>query len=501
MLSFQNLISINRESDHPVFLQISHGMASLIKAGILGKGMRLPGTRAMSESLKVHRKTVVAAYDELMSQGWIEVIPSKGTFVSSKLPIVEARGIAEEVQQGPDRDKAGFQYYPRKDLHRAEPLVPSGLTLDEGVPDVRIAPVNEILRAIKNIVSRSYNVKYLSYGPVFGDSLLREVLAGYLQETRGMNITADNVLLTRGSQMGMYLASQMILKPGDKAAVGETNYIAANLTMCDAGATLLEIPVDEEGLVTNALETLCEQEEIKAVFVTSHHHHPTTVTLSPERRIHLLQLAEKYGFAILEDDYDYDFHYANAPLLPLASADRAGQVIYMGATCKIVAPAYRVGYLVAPADFVQEASHLRRIIDRQGDPILERAIGLMIQQGDYQRHTKKALKLYKERRDHFCHLLETELGEFVSFKKPEGGMAVWVGLDRRLNWRSIARSCELADLRIPNWKLYDQARANHNHIRMGFASLNFEEQEKVISLLKKAMQDQKAALLSPLLQS
>ena len=500
MLSFQNLISINRESDHPVFLQISHGMAGLIKAGILGKGMRLPGTRAMSEELKVHRKTVVAAYDELMSQGWIEVVPSKGTFVSSKLPIVEARGLAGEVSEKPDRNVAGFEFYPRTSLKRAEPIIIDGLTMDEGIPDVRIAPVNEILRATKNIVSRSYNMKYLSYGPVYGDSLLREVLAGYLQETRGMNITSDNILLTRGSQMGMYLASQMVLKPGDKAAVGSINYIAANLTMQDAGASLVQIPVDEEGIDTDALEAVCEKERIKAVFVTSHHHHPSTVTLSPERRIHLLQLAEKYGFAIFEDDYDYDFHYANAPLLPLASADRCGHVIYMGATCKIIAPAYRVGYLVAPADFVKQAAYLRRIIDRQGDPILERAIGLMIQQGDYQRHTKKALKLYKERRDHFCDLLETELGEFIHFKKPEGGMAVWVGLDPDMNWAGIANSCWEAGLRIPNYRLYDQENVQHNHIRMGFASLNFEEQERAISIIKKAMHEQKAALSSPLLQ-
>lgn len=500
MISFQNLISINRDSDHPVFLQISHGMAGLIKAGILGKGMRLPGTRALSEELKVHRKTVVAAYDELMSQGWIEVVPSKGTFVSSKLPIVEARGLTEEVSQGPNRQQSGFQYYPRPELERAMPLIPQELTLDEGIPDVRIAPVNEILRATKNILSRSYNIKYLSYGPVYGDPLLREVLAGYLQETRGMNISADNILLTRGSQMGMYVASQLVLKPGDLAAVGVTNYIAANLTMKDAGAELVQVPVDVEGLDTNALEALCAHQQIQAVYVTSHHHHPSTVTLSPERRIHLLQLAEKFGFAIFEDDYDYDFHYANAPLLPLASADRSGQVIYLGAICKIVAPAYRVGYLVVPADFVKEASSLRRIIDRQGDPILERAIGLMIQQGDYQRHTKKALKLYKERRDHFCDLLESELGDFIHFKRPEGGMAAWVGLDPQLSWKDIAASCLQQGLRIPNARLYDQANLGHNHIRMGFASLNFEEQKRVVIALKKAMQAQKSALLSPLLQ-
>lgn len=487
MLSFQNLIKLNRDSDFPLFLQISNGITLLIKSGVLGKGVKLPGTRALSEALTVHRKTVVSAYDELMSQGWIEVIPSKGTFVSNKLPIVAARKIGGASSQRANREKAGFGFYPRTELRRAEQFVPIGLTLDEGVPDVRIAPVLEILRHIKSIVSRSYNKKHLSYGPVYGDTLLREVLAGYLQETRGMNITIDNILITRGSQMAMYLASQMIFKPGDKAVVGQTNYIAASLTMRDAGADLLYVPVDEEGIDTNALEQLCQKEKIKAVYVTSHHHHPTTVTLSAERRLHLVQLAEKYQFAILEDDYDYDFHYQNAPLLPLASADRSGNVVYMGAICKIVAPAYRVGYMVASADLINETAHLRRIVDRQGDPILERAIAQMIQQGDFQRHSKKALKLYKERRDHFCALLESQLGDFVHFNKPEGGMAVWVGLDKTLSWHNVSEECLKFGLKIPNWQLYDQHQEGHNHIRMGFASLTKEEQIEVVNSMGNAL--------------
>ncbi len=492
MLSFQNLIKLNRSSDLPVFLQISNGMTLLIKSGVLGKGVKLPGTRSLSESLKVHRKTVVAAYDELMSQGWIEVIPSKGTFVSNKLPIVDARKLTGEESRQANREKAGFDFYPRHELKRAKEYIHDGLAIDEGVPDVRIAPVFEILRNLKSIVSRSYNKKYLSYGPVHGDTLLREVLAGYLHETRGMNITMKNILITRGSQMGMYLASQMIIKSGDIAVVGQSNYITANLTLQDAGAELQYVPVDHEGINVNAIEAICEKQKIKAVFVTSHHHHPTTVTLSAERRLHLVQLAEKYGFAILEDDYDYDFHYQNAPLLPLASADRSGNVVYMGAICKIVAPAYRVGYMVASEDLIEETAHLRRIIDRQGDALLERAIAQMIQQGDFQRHSKKALKLYKERRDHFCDLLESELGEFVHFDRPEGGMAVWVGMDKALNWGKVAEECMKKGLRIPDWQLFDQLKGGNNHIRMGFASLNYDEQKEVVRILGKAMKTVKA---------
>lgn len=486
MVALQNLISINRDVDMPVYLQISNGLVQQIKAGVLASGSRLPGTRAIADTFQVHRKTAVAAYDELLSQGWIEVRPSQGTYVSESLPTIVPRSIGE-VTNDTKAQNSGFNFHQKLHLHRVLPHIPNMLTLDEGIPDVRITPVDEIIKHYKSIVARSYNRRYLSYGSVYGDDLLRETLAEFLQETRGMNVRKENVMIIRGSQMGMFLSSQLLFKNGELAVVGETNYIAANLTMQEAGAKIETIPVDEKGIDTQALAKLCKKEKVRAVFVTSHHHHPSTVTLNAERRIELLQLAEKYGFAILEDDYDYDFHYRNAPLLPLASADRSGQVIYMGAICKIVAPAYRVGYLVAPKDFIDEVGHLRRIIDRQGDAILERSVALMIRQGDYQRHTKKALKVYRERRDHFCQLLETELGDFVRIKVPEGGLAVWVELREDMSWLDIAKGCKERGLLIPNYNTYNYNGTAKNGIRMGFASINFEEQIQIVSMLKEVM--------------
>ncbi|WP_420387748.1 PLP-dependent aminotransferase family protein [Roseivirga sp.] len=486
MIPLQNLIPINRSQELAVYLQISNGIIQLIKNGQLAGGSRLPGTRALGELFGVHRKTAVAAYDELLSQGWIEVRPSQGTYVSEQLPTVSPREIGDGLEIG-QLDQAGFRFHQKLPLHRILSLIPDGLTLDEGIPDVRIAPVDDIIRHYKSIVARSYNQKLLTYGSVYGDDMLRETLATYLQETRGMKVEKANIMITRGSQMGMYLSSQLLFRQGELAVVGETNYIASNLTMQDAGATIRTIPVDEKGIDTSALTQLCKKEQVRAVFVTSHHHHPTTVTLSADRRIELLQLAEKYGFAILEDDYDYDFHYRNAPLLPLASADHTGQVIYMGAICKIVAPAYRVGYLVAPKDFIEEAGHLRRTIDRQGDAILERAIALMIRQGDFQRHTKKALKIYRERRDHFCGLLSKELSSFLSFEVPEGGLAVWVKLKQGLDWLKVAKECLNHGLLMPNYKNYNYNNTADNGIRMGFASSSPEEQIKIISILKEVM--------------
>ena len=484
MISFKNLIHIDRSAETPIYLQLHNAIINMIKSGVIKSGAKLPGTRSLSLQIGLHRKTVIAAYDELMGQGWINTIPAKGTFVSDKLPEVKPRG--QGVRKGLKLE-AGFSFEARKHLHRPYAQLPSMLTIDEGIPDVRIAPIVEILRHYRSIVSRSYNAKYLSYGSFFGDDYLREVLANYLQETRGITCSKENILITRGSQMGMYLASQLIHQKGGFSIVGETNYIAASLTLTDAGASLLRVRVDKNGLNTNDIQALCEKHKIKSVYVTSHHHHPTTVTLSPERRLHLIELAHQYGFAILEDDYDYDFHYQRAPLLPLASADEGNHVIYMGAVCKIIAPAIRVGYMVGPSDFITAAAHLRRTIDRQGDTILERALAQMIEQGDLQRHSRKALKLYHERRDHFHQLLTDHLSEFISFSVPEGGMAFWVKLKKGMNWEAIAKTCLENEMVIPDWKNYDSNNSGHNGIRLGFASLNFEEQTKAVLILKSAM--------------
>lgn len=493
MIAFKSLIEIQRDSDLPVYLQIHNAVIHLIKRGVLASGLKLPGSRLMASQLGVHRKTVIAAYDELMSQGWITAIPSKGTFISEELPVIKPQGTNLEVGGVVN---ASFEFDRMLPLQRVAGSIPTLLTLDEGIPDVRLAPINEILRNYRSIISRTYNAKHLGYGPVFGDQSLRNILSKYLHETRGLKCDPDQILITRGSQMAMYLSSQLLHKSGGLSIVGNTNYIAASLTLEHAGAQLLKVEVDEKGLNTKEIESLCQKHKIQSVYVTSHHHHPTTVTMSADRRLHLVELARKYNFAILEDDYDFDFHYQHAPLLPLASIDVGKQVIYMGALCKIVAPAIRIGYMVGPKEFIESAGHLRRIIDRQGDAIMERAIGQMIEQGDIQRHSRKALKIYHQRRDHFCGLLTEHLSDYLTFKKPEGGMAVWVKLNKGLYWESIAKSCLGKNLIIPNHESYDRDKTNHNGIRMGFASLNLLEQERVIGILKEVILEQMAKNLN-----
>ncbi len=484
LFSLKANLKLDRNSDRSLYLQLTDQLIGFIKSGKLPPGAKLPSTRKLGEDLKVHRKTIIAAYDELLIQTWLISIPAKGTYVNSELPLITPRTIDTTTKIWERRASANFTFNAKWEIPRNVGLMDHNfLKVDDGVPDHRLAPIDDIVREYRRI-SRKQNYKHLlTYNSPYGNRELREVLVDYLNKTRGLHIGVDNILITRGSQMGIYLASQLILFPKAKVIVGSTNYRTADTTFENAGAILHRVSVDTNGLDTEAIETYCKTHKVAAVYVTSHHHHPTTVTLSAQRRMHLLELAHKYHFAILEDDYDYDFHYNNAPILPLASNDYDGSVIYMGAFTKMIAPALRIGYFIAAKEVVDMAAKLRYSIDRQGDTILEQSLANLLKLGDIQRQTTRVLKLYKERRDMFCELLVKKLGSYLTFEPPNGGMAVWVKLKKEYCWDPIIEMAKEEGLLLGDWRRYDVANQQHNGIRMGFASLNTDEMTKIVNIL------------------
>lgn len=443
----------------------------------------------MAKFLAVHRKTIIACYEELNLQGWIESIPKKGTFVNRNIPELKQQKISE-VSVNNKKDIAGFSFSKQKILDRNFPqdFNEKNIYVNDGVSDSRLTPINEIAKIYRNISGKKETLNHISYGTTYGNLELRKILVNYLNETRGLNISVENIMITRGSQMGMYLAAQLLFKDNEYIIIGETNYSSSDTTFEFSGAKTLRIPIDKQGLDTSKIEALCKKHSVKAIYTTSHHHHPTTVTLSTERRIHLLNLSEKYRFAIIEDDYDYDFHYEHAPILPLASHDNEGNVIYVGSICKTIAPVYRIGYLVASKDFVDECAKLRRFIDRQGDAILEMTFANFIKYGSLDRHVKKVLKIYKARKDLFCSLLSTELGDYLSFKIPKGGMAIWVTLHTKYSWKDISDIGKTQNLIISEWQRYDMTNSGHNSIRIGFAAYNNEEIHEFIKRLKTTIE-------------
>ncbi|MCH3885594.1 MocR-like pyridoxine biosynthesis transcription factor PdxR [Tenacibaculum aquimarinum] len=487
MFPFKTSFTLDRKISQPLYLQLSNQFIQLIKEQKLPPKTKLPGSRTLAELLNIHRKTVVACYDELLLQGWVESIAKKGTFVHSNLPLLHQTEFSKSNFTS-EKQKTGFSFYKSNVFNSVNSLQKEDVIyLNDGVSDQRLTPIEEIARTYRRITTKKNIFNHLGYNSVYGSDKLREVLVNYLNETRGLQIAKENVLITRGSQMGIWLSSQLLLKKDDVVVTGETNYASATTTFKNQQAILKTVLVDENGIVTENIESICKQQQIKAVYVTSHHHHPTTVTLSAERRIHLLNLSKQYNFAIIEDDYDYDFNYNHAPILPLKSHDRNGNVIYIGSVCKTVAPVFRVGYLIASKEFVDEAASRRKIVDRQGDELLELTFADFIKSGDLDRHIRKVMKTYKQRRDLFCDLLSKELSSFFQFEKPKGGMAVWAILNKKYSWKQVAEEAKKYQLEIGNYKRYDVHKINHNAIRIGFASYTEEEIYELISRFKKTM--------------
>lgn len=488
MTAYQSLLVIDKTAKLPAYLQLANQMMHLIRGGELRAGQKLLGTRQLAQLLGIHRKTAVQAYDELLAQGWLESRTGSGTFVVENLPEVVPQPLGEAPKNVRNPAKtAGFSFNETAHLQRSVLVSSRQLHLDDGFPDPRMAPLNELSRAYRSNLLHGNSYVRLGYGDTKGSAWLRRELAEYLNETRGLKITPENVLITRGTIMGLYLVATGLVNKGDNVAVGALSWTGANMNFTQVGANLLPLAVDEHGMAVDELEKLCQKKPIRLVYLTSHHHYPTTVALRADRRLKLLQLAEEYGFIVFEDDYDYDFHYLSKPLLPLAGADRAGMVLYCGSFTKAISPAFRVGYLVGPENVITHLAQLRRIIDRQGDTMLENSLAELLQNGVIQRHLRKSLRAYRERRDVFCELLRTELGNYLDFQVPDGGMAVWTQFDKGVNMEILAEKALKKDLFFSNGLHHNYSGNVLNATRLGFASSTPEELEQCIRILKKVI--------------
>ncbi|MCF0055798.1 PLP-dependent aminotransferase family protein [Dyadobacter sp. CY356] len=488
MQPLSSLITTDKNSRHPVYIQIANQLMELIRNGFLQAGYQLPSSRQLAETLSIHRKTVVRAYEELLAQGWLESRIGNGTFVAAHFPEIRLQAALDKPFEKNDSSKiSGFVFDQKPHLKR--PVIKNNirLHLDDGFPDPRLAPLEDLSRAYRTQLLTGNSYQKLGYGDTAGSYWLRKELSAYLNESRGLKTSSENILITRGTVMGLYLASTALLKKGDSVILGELSWSSASVNFLQAGANVIKIPVDEFGIDVEYLEKICQKQAIRMVYVTSHHHYPTTVALRADRRMNLLNLSEKYGFIIFEDDYDYDFHYLSKPLLPLAGADRSGMVLYCGSFTKAISPAFRVGYLVGSENVISYLAQLRRIIDRQGDTMLENAIAELLQNGIIQRHLRKSLRTYRSRRDYFCDLLKTELGDHLHFQKPDGGMAVWTEFDKQINLKDLANKALQKELFFSDGSENNTSDIIRNATRLGFASSTIDELEQCVGILKKLL--------------
>jgi GntR family transcriptional regulator / MocR family aminotransferase len=477
-------LTITDTSGLPVYLQIAQQIMEEIQRGRLAPSTAMPGTRELAEKLQVNRKTVILAYDELIAQGWLVSEQRRGSFVSANLPNFNAQPQAAKTSKQPANVVAATDH----PLLSYQSPVDGVIDFNDGIPDARLIPFNILSRAFRHALIGSSKGKSLGYGDPRGTLALRQSIVTMLNMERGLSVSIDQICIARGSQMGIFLAARVLTRPGDNIVVEQLSYPAAKEAFRSCGAHISTVGQDKHGIDVVALEKLCQQKPIRAIYVTPHHQFPTTVIMTAERRLKLLMLAEQYDFTIVEDDYDHEFHFSHHPVFPLASTNHGGRVIYVGSLSKVLAPGLRVGYLVATPGLIARCAQEVMLIDRQGNSITELAVAELMDSGEIKRHIRRTFKIYNERRNLLIALVKNELKEYVTFDAPDGGLAIWLRLKEGIDVEKVAAQALMHKVRILPGTLFSESAHSVHAIRLGFGSLTTMELEKGVLALKTAFQ-------------
>ena len=460
-------IQLDKKSNTALYLQIADAIINAIKSGKLSSGNALPGSRQLAVLLHVNRNTVIEALDVLTAEGWLITMDRKGTFVADVLP------------------ESGLEKKQQQKANTTEEEIKPHLVFDDGLPDSRLAPMTDLARAYREIFNRKSRWQIMGYSNEFGNTEFRKAIAQMLNFKRGMNISLDQICITRGSQMAMYLAAHSLFSKGDFVMIENPGYQPAWKAFENAGAALLPVSITPDGLNLEEVEEyLKKYNAIKAIYVTPHHQFPTTVTMRLKKRLKLIELSNKYGFTIIEDDYDHEFHFGQRPILPISSYETAQNFIYIGTLSKIVAPALRIGYLVSTPERIEKVGEHRKIIDVQGDNIMEEAVLHLINEGIIKRHLKKTNLIYKAKRDYFESLCKQHLKDKITFTKPEGGLAFWIVPNDTIDLPFVCQQLLAKGIKIMNPENFSCTNSASG-FRLGYASLTEQQMEQGIIALSE----------------
>ncbi len=358
--------------------QIYQQILAAIRDGTLCGGERLPPTRELAERLAVSRNTVAAAYDRLTAVGYLTGRVGSGTFVgtfkkarSRRAPAgsVRPRALWQSVSVPPTRADA-----PEFDFR-------------VGIPDPAYFPVQTWRRLLGQSVGGG------GYVPPAGLDTLREAIARYIGQSRSVRASAEDVLVTHGAQQALDLIGRVLIDPGTVVAVEEPGYPPARALFASLGARVASVPVDAEGIVVQAIPR-----GARLVYTTPSHQFPLGMPMSLGRRTALLDWASRHGAAIIEDDYDSEYRFADRPLAPLQSLDRDGRVIYVGSFSKTLLPSLRLGFLVAPESLRAALRAVKQLTDWHGDVMTQMTLARFIEDGFLARHVRKTMRGYGRRR-------------------------------------------------------------------------------------------------------
>jgi len=484
-------IALNPEAPSPLYRQLYEGLRQNILTGKLTPGQRVPSTRTLSQSLGVSRNTVAQSYAQLLSEGYFQTMVGSGTFVCSQIPddldLLEAT--APKFTQQLQRSPRHLSTY-GKSLVDFDPFVPpepeASINFRYGRPALDEFPFG-IWRQLLSRYCRSsydildYNADLLGYKP------LREAIASYLARSRSVHCKPDQVIIVSGSQQAIDLVARLVLNRGNAVALEDPGYLGARQAFLAQGATLYPIPVDESGIVVEALAEASDL-QVRLVYVTPSHQFPTGAVLSLSRRLELLAWAQKTSALIVEDDYDSEYRYGERPIPALQELDANDCVIYIGTFSKVLFPALRVGYLVLPPDLVRVFCHAKWLVDRQS-PLLEQYVLTdFITEGHLERHIRRMRNLYDQRRQSLVQSLSQYFQHQIKIVGENAGMHIMIQISTALSDAEVLHRAVQAGIGLTAANPYYLGGSKGQFI-LGYVELNEQQIEEGIYKLSQALLD------------
>jgi GntR family transcriptional regulator / MocR family aminotransferase len=439
--SFLPPVPLDSGSATPMYRQLTDWFRRAILDHRLKPGQRLPSTRQLAQELAVSRIPVLVAYEQLLAEGYLETFIGAGTSVARSIPQEPSRSATlkpDRLLPRPAGPAAARRLSRRATAMRTQDR--SWLSnlgaFRVGLPALDHFPAG-VWSKLVNRHARKPPMDLLYYGDTKGYLPLREAIAAYLGVFRAVRCEASQVLVTTGSQQGLQLAAQVLLDPGERVWMEEPGYPGAQLALQAAGARMVPVPVDEEGL--DVSEGMRRGRTARAAYITPSHQFPLGVTLSAARRMQLLNWAAHSGTWVIEDDYDSEYRFGGRPIASVQGLDTDGRVIYVGTFSKVLFPALRLGYLVLPKDLVPAFAVAREATDTCSSSLYQAVMADFIREGHFARHIGRMRKLYAQRRGALVQAIQQQLDGKLEVLGAEAGMQLAAWLPRGVDDVAVAR--------------------------------------------------------------
>lgn len=478
-----DLSGIHLDPQRGLARQLYQALRERILDGRLQRRTRLPASRDLANLLGISRNTVTRAFDQLYAEGYIEGRIGAGTYVAE---------LSAATRPAPAQPLASAQN-PALELlqrhHLNPPVNGAPRAFRVGVPAFDLFPFETWARLSARFWRKPSPAR-LGYGDPAGDWQLRELIAAYLRNSRGLHCDPAQIVVTSGAQQAISLCAQLLVTPGARVAVENPGYRAAGHALAIAGAQLCGVAVDAEGLDVPALAQL---DNCRLVYLTPSHQYPSGVTLSLARRLQLLEWAEHHNGLIIEDDYDGEYRYSGTPLAPLAALDRQGRVLYVGTFCKIAFPALRLGYLVLPPALA-EAFARRRAVDMRHSEIGTQAVmAEFIAAGHFQRHIRRMRAAARSRRDALLAGWPEHVPGCAPLPAVDAGLHLCVRVESLQRERELIAAAEqvgveitgLSSYWLPDSTTLQDERAG---LVLGFAAVPEAQIAQALAALRRAWQ-------------